>query len=467
MEVKGMSTMRTASIAILSLLLGAMALGSAIPAGAAGPVPSANGQLAYASYQDGDYDIYTMDPDGSNVQNLTTAFDPEFGAGWTDAGPAWSPDGTKLTFTSNRDALNERVWVMDADGSNQAALTPDDGIARFGASWSPDGARIAYTMGADYQTTFDWDIHVMDADGTNDVDITSPNQTLAYDDYTPSWSPDGSRIVFTGVREGALEILSVNPDGTGELNLTADDNPPYANINDYASYRPDGSKIVYMSQPNDGSNEWDIWVMNPDGTGKQDVLADDAFEDVFPNWTPDGAHITFTGNRSQFGDDVYLMDYPPAATAGLSAVAATSVKRLTSDGHAGSADIQPLPVRTSATLKAILLGSNEIPGPGDPDGIARARITVDAAAGTLCYALVTGRVTLPATGAHVLRGSAGAAGAVVATLGAPGADGTSKGCVTGVPRALLSRIATTPTDFSVSIETADYPQGAVRGQLLG
>ena len=86
-------------------------------------------------------------------------------------------------------------------------------------------------------------------------------------------------------------------------------------INATPSYRPDGSKIVYASQPNDGSNEWDIWVMNPDGSGKENVLADDEWQDLQPAWSPDGKQITFVSNRSEIpGTDLFVVGYRSSTT---------------------------------------------------------------------------------------------------------------------------------------------------------
>jgi Ca2+-binding RTX toxin-like protein len=148
------------------------------------------------------------------------------------------------------------------------------------------------------------------------------------------------------VREGAWEILTVDPDGTDEVNLTAEDDPPWANINGYASYRPDGSKIVYMSQVNDGSDDWDIWVMNPDGTGKENLLPDDEWLDVAPGWSPDGNQIIFYSNRSGPGTfDLFTMDYPPVAQSQARAALSTEtveVRQLTSDGKSESPDWGPL-----------------------------------------------------------------------------------------------------------------------------
>ncbi|MEY2448804.1 MAG: hypothetical protein QOH79_2280, partial [Acidimicrobiaceae bacterium] len=246
--------------------------------------------------------------------------------------------GTRRDLTSSETTMEDtHVWVMNADGSNQVQLT--NVAENFGPSWSPDSTKIAFTSTRDG----DWEVFTMKADGTDPINITGPNQTLSYDDISGGWSPDGATIVFTGVRDGAWEILAMNPDGTNERNLTADDSPPYANINWYPTFRPDGSKVLYMSQPNDGSNDWDIWVMNPDGSDKENVLPDDEWQDDYPNWSPDGTQIIFSGNRSMFGTDLFVMDYVDAQAASATQAPVT---QLTSNGTSTSPDW----VRTSGAV---------------------------------------------------------------------------------------------------------------------
>jgi dipeptidyl aminopeptidase/acylaminoacyl peptidase len=103
---------------------------------------SINGKIAFASCADGDYDIYTMNKDGSDLQNLTDAFGP-----FDDSDPAWSPDGKRLSFSSTRaDTGGSDVFVMDENGANQVQLTDHAG-ENFGADWrrtdrgSPSPAR--------------------------------------------------------------------------------------------------------------------------------------------------------------------------------------------------------------------------------------------------------------------------------------------------------------------------------------
>jgi hypothetical protein len=114
------------------------------------------------------------------------------------------------------------------------------------------------------------------------------------------------------------------------------------------------------------------------------------------------------------------------------------------------------------TLSATLTGAAEVPGPGDPDGTGTATLTVNPGLGQICYELTVSGIA-PATAAHIHVGAAGVAGPVVVTL-APPTDGTSSGCVS-VSRGLALAILRSPSGYYVNVHNADYPAGAVRGQL--
>ena len=113
-------------------------------------------------------------------------------------------------------------------------------------------------------------------------------------------------------------------------------------------------------------------------------------------------------------------------------------------------------------LTADLLGANEVPGPGDPDGGGTAAVSVNPSKERLCFEL-TAAGTAPATAAHVHDGPAGVAGPVVVTLTAP-SSGSSSGCV-AADKTLLKDIKKNPAEYYVNVHNAEFPAGAIRGQL--
>jgi hypothetical protein len=113
-------------------------------------------------------------------------------------------------------------------------------------------------------------------------------------------------------------------------------------------------------------------------------------------------------------------------------------------------------------LTATLTGAAEVPTPGDPDGTGTASVTVNPGQGRICYE-ITVRNIAPATMAHIHEAPVGVAGPVVKGL-TPPTDGSSSGCV-DVTRQLALEILKDPADYYVNVHNAEYPGGAVRGQL--
>jgi hypothetical protein len=114
------------------------------------------------------------------------------------------------------------------------------------------------------------------------------------------------------------------------------------------------------------------------------------------------------------------------------------------------------------SLSTTLTGAAEVPGPGDPDGAGTATLTVNPGLGQICYELTVSGIA-PATAAHIHLGAVGVAGPVVVPL-APPTGGSSSGCVE-VSRELALAILTSPSDYYVNVHNAEFPAGAVRGQL--
>jgi Tol biopolymer transport system component len=207
-----------------------------------------------------------------------------------DTYPSWSPDGTQVAFMSERDG-NWEIYVMNADGSNQTNITNDAGWDSR-PSWSPDGTKIAFTSNRDG----DYEIYVMDADGSN----TTRTTNIAGTDYVPSWSPDGTKIAFLSKRDGNNAIYVMDADGSNQTNITNND---ASDLN--PSWSHDGTKIAFTSY-RDGNGNYEIYVMDADGSNPIRLTNDDALDGV-PSWSPDGTKIAFTSYRDGNGE-IYVMN---------------------------------------------------------------------------------------------------------------------------------------------------------------
>ncbi len=127
-----------------------------------------------------------------------------------DQGAAYSPDGTKIAFMNNYDGDYE-ICVMNADGTGVRQLTKNSSTDTY-PTWSPDGTKIAFASNRDG----DVDIWVMNADGSQQTNITNDDP---WDDDDPHWSPDGHWIAMQTDRYNALNVVLRTPDGKTEVAL--------------------------------------------------------------------------------------------------------------------------------------------------------------------------------------------------------------------------------------------------------
>ena len=273
-------------------------------------------RIAFVSDKDGNWDIWLINPDGSNLKNLTS--NPSL-----DSHPSWSPDGQNITFYSDRDG-NKNIYSMDQDGNNIKQLTLNS-KSNHSPSWSPDGQKIAFVSNRSGENC----IWIMNADGSeqynltkllkssrwptwshikNEILFTSENVIYQINPETfelntvfklnknlvftglfigwPVWSPDGSKITlvsnFLDKEKMTPTLYTLNKDGKAFKPLI---NSPGLGPDERPSWSPDGNSIVYSSFTNNDKRQ--IWLINIT-TGFSTQLTSDDYMNGFPAWEPVG-----------------------------------------------------------------------------------------------------------------------------------------------------------------------------------
>jgi Tol biopolymer transport system component len=281
------------------------------------PVSTPVNDFAYLPGSDNS-EIWTMNADGSGQTRVLVAL----GNGVDYSLPAWSPDGTRIAYTTwtNEGGASQNIqnsdqsaaiWTMNADGSDRRLVFERLPDQAWIPAWSPDGQWIAFTISPQSAPAaaagplanpepgqagapsmpLGASIWIARADGSESRRI-SPEGT---DAINPVWSPDGASIAFSvgaGTSGTDIRIAPVTESGFGDGSGVAED--PAAN--DWgATWSPDGSHILFVSNRT-GNDE--IWTVGAEAGATPVQLTDEGAGDWVPAYSPDGSRIAFVSDRT-------------------------------------------------------------------------------------------------------------------------------------------------------------------------
>ena len=277
---------------------------AALPSSAGAAFPGDNGRIAFVQGTAGSgVNIATMNPDGSNVLAVQPGADP-----------MWSPDGTRIAYHRSGEGL-----YVNADGSSPQYIPFVE--TSFGPAWSRDGPYVAYSGHPSVSLP-----HIyrkrLDGSGFQQLTGCDPDNPDFGAGLNPAWSPAGGRIAYQAyglvVDDGDESLGNLGPatvleTGCGELSIggTTWD----ANSDTYLDWSPDGSKLAFSGPASmfcvpsicQGTGPQDIWVVNADGSGAVNLTNSPAI-DQEPAWSPSGTKIVFASTPSGQDREIYTMN---------------------------------------------------------------------------------------------------------------------------------------------------------------
>ncbi len=215
--------------------------------------------IYFSTARDGNWEIYAMDYNGASPANISNS------GSYADGSPSLLYPGNRVVFNSLPASESwSHLWTMNPDGTGKVILQNYPDSMEADADWAPDGSRITFERR--YPSGGSWAVYTADPDGTGAERLI--------DGWQPSWSPDGSKIAFRSI-DG--DILVMNADGTNPINLTN-----HASVDSEPDWSPDGSRLVFVSD-RDGDTE--IFIMDADGTNVTQITHNDV-ADESPCWSP-------------------------------------------------------------------------------------------------------------------------------------------------------------------------------------
>jgi Tol biopolymer transport system component len=236
---------------------------TSVPSAAAGPpvgLADLRGTIAYSTEVDGDQDVFVLRLDGSEPVRVTDHLAREFD-------PAISPDGSRVFYRMNPDPARDDadIWIVDVDGSDRRNLTHAPQWSNWAPIWTPDGTRIAFTSTRGGTL----ELWTMLPDGTDVRRVAA-----GWCEYAAP-SPDGSAFVCAAAAGGTYDLVIVDVE-TGERRvLTATPPTEFG-----PSWSPDGQWIVFSR---DLGDRWALLRIRPDGSDEQEIAAEGVFSTWDPD----------------------------------------------------------------------------------------------------------------------------------------------------------------------------------------
>jgi len=276
----------SSSFALVALFVASLGLSST----ALGTYPGENGKIFFQSCGTGGcshYDVYSVNPDGTELQDLTEALTAPEGLPDSAGQPSVSADGTRVAFAVDSQADAE-IWVMNADGSEPHQLTHDN-LLDWSPAISPDGSRIAWNQWSPFPTYGDRDIWVMNSDGSGQELLFDGSNT----DVFPEYTPNGQMIVM-GSEEGDMDVRKTPstpavPPLTAATAVAADKEL----LESEPNVSPDGTRVAFTQVPKSSPlSPFDIYSVSIEGGPTVPVYATPANEQ-FPTYSPDGTKMVF------------------------------------------------------------------------------------------------------------------------------------------------------------------------------
>ncbi|MFQ6113679.1 MAG: Tol-Pal system beta propeller repeat protein TolB [bacterium] len=243
--------------------------------------------------KDGTKEIAVMDYDGYHATDITA--DKSI-----NLSPAWSPDGSKICYTSYKDG-NPNLYILNFPTNTQSPLSSLQGL-NSAPAWSPDASQIALTLTKDGNA----EIYILAVEKKTFRRLTF-NRAI---DSSPSWSPSGREIAFTSDRSGSPQIYIMDSDGANVRRLTFE-----GGYNASPNWSPRGDKIAYVSRTETG---FDIFTIDVTGDNMM-RLTQNSGSNENPSWSPNGFALIFSSTRSGT-KEIYSMfwdgSHPKRLTAG-------------------------------------------------------------------------------------------------------------------------------------------------------